>query len=254
MMSLITSQILFAAAALLAWKSAKQTTVTQWHSLLALLAIIAAFSAGVATAPGPWASSATAAVMAALLWVLVNAWKTMPIAGSLCCTVAALIGLPLLIVAPIESPASAEELSKGTILHIVLASAGFAAFTLAAMQSLAVVWLSSQLKKHQLSNYPGAGSLEHNEQAWLTLTRLAWLAVGAALVSGVPVVVDVFSQHLAHKIFFAVLAWLLLSALLLGRRLKGWRDKTAARWVVGGWLALFVGWLGTKFVLAALAS
>jgi ABC-type uncharacterized transport system permease subunit len=147
-----------------------------------------------------------------------------------------------------------QPLAVSTVLHIVAAGVAFAAFTLAALQSVVVVWLSLQIKRHRLGSYAGAGSLEDNERAWLGFTQVAWWAVLIAIVSGVPSVYDVLSQHLSHKIFFAVLAWLLLSALLLGRRFRGWREKTAAHWIVGGWLALWVAWLGTKLVLQSLQT
>lgn len=255
MMSLITSILLFLAAARLVWLSLSEANGKAWHVLFIALGVTVSVSfweAEIMNVQGPWASTAAAALVTTLLWLPINAWKTIPLAGMMSAWACAVLLLPLLFLSP-AAPSEAAVLSAGMLLHVILATVAFAAFTLAAMQSVAVLWLSRQLKGRQHAAFPGAGSLEHNEQAWLCLTRLAWVAVGLAVVSGIPAVVDVFSQHLVHKIFFAVLAWLLLSALLLGRRLKGWREKTAANWMIGGWLALFLGWLGTKFILAALA-
>lgn len=254
MMSLITSILLLLAAARLAWLSLSQTQPKAWHAIfvsLALLVSISFWEAEFMAVQGPWVSTAAAALVTTLLWLPLNAWKAMPVVGMMSAWASAVLLLPLMFL-PSAVAGGEGSLSAGMLLHVVLATLAFASFTLAAMQSVAVLWLSRQLKGRQRAALPGAGSLEYNEQTWLFLTRLAWVTVGLAVVSGIPAIVDVFSQHLVHKIFFALLAWLLLSGLLLGRRVKGWREKTAANWMIGGWLALFLGWLGTKFILAAL--
>jgi ABC-type uncharacterized transport system permease subunit len=52
-----------------------------------------------------------------------------------------------------------------------------------------------------------------------------------------------------HKVIFGILAWLIYAALLAGRRLYGWRGRTALRWTLGGFLALVLAYIGSKFVL-----
>jgi ABC-type uncharacterized transport system permease subunit len=41
----------------------------------------------------------------------------------------------------------------------------------------------------------------------------------------------------------------LFAILLIGRARYGWRGRTAARFTVGGFLALSLAYLGSKFVL-----
>jgi ABC-type uncharacterized transport system permease subunit len=253
MIHLIVTQLLFASAAIAAWRSAKTATADSVPVLLLALAVVSALLLWPQGANDAFASAAMAAVLTSALWLLLNVWRAAPIAGGLSALASFLTLLPLHFV-DANTATSTEPLTLSTLLHIIAAGIAFAAFTLSALQSVVVVWLSMQIKQHRLGAYPGAGSLEDNERAWLGLTQVAWWAVLLAILSGIPSVYDVLSQHLSHKIFFAVLAWLLLSALLLGRRYRGWREKTAARWVVGGWLALWVAWLGTKLVLQSLQA
>lgn len=255
MISLLVSELLFVAAAVLGLRTLKTARAPVPVNLLAACALMAGllyWQAELAGAHGLLVSAAGAGLLTAGLAVVFQLFKSMPIVAVLSNGIAALLMAPLFFIS-VENlqPVGVSTLAA---LHVALAIIGFAAFSLAAMQSVAVVWLSMQLKQHRLAEYAGAGSLEANEAAWLFLTRFAWLAVLLALLSGVPVVYDIGAQQLSHKIFFAILAWVLLSVVLLGRRLRGWRDRTAARWVFGGWLALVVAWFGTKWVLLLLAA
>jgi len=42
------------------------------------------------------------------------------------------------------------------------------------------------------------------------------------------------------------------AALLTGRRLMGWRGRTAVRWTLSGFSLLLLAYLGSKFVLEVL--
>ena len=57
------------------------------------------------------------------------------------------------------------------------------------------------------------------------------------------------AQHLAHKIFFSVLAWLAFALLLIGRYHWHWRGRRAVRFLVAGFGLLAVGFFGSKIVL-----
>jgi ABC-type uncharacterized transport system permease subunit len=52
-----------------------------------------------------------------------------------------------------------------------------------------------------------------------------------------------------HKNLFAVLGWLVLSGLLAGRRVFGWRGRRATRWLYFGALLLLLSYAGSRFVL-----
>lgn len=71
----------------------------------------------------------------------------------------------------------------------------------------------------------------------------------AALLSGVLFVEDLLAQHLAHKTVFSLLSWLSFGALLLGRRLRGWRGGTAVRWTLLAMAFLVLAFFGSNVVL-----
>ena len=55
-----------------------------------------------------------------------------------------------------------------------------------------------------------------------------------------------------HKTVFALISWVLFGALLLGRRLWGWRGKLAQRWTLAGFAALMLAYVGSRFVVEVL--
>lgn len=52
-----------------------------------------------------------------------------------------------------------------------------------------------------------------------------------------------------HKMVFSLLAWGVFAALLLGRRLQGWRGRQATRWLYLGATLLLLAYAGSRFVL-----
>ena len=44
-------------------------------------------------------------------------------------------------------------------------------------------------------------------------------------------------------------AWMLFATLLWGHHQLGWRAQTAVRFTLGGFVALLLGYAGSKFVL-----
>jgi ABC-type uncharacterized transport system permease subunit len=55
-----------------------------------------------------------------------------------------------------------------------------------------------------------------------------------------------------HKAVFSVMAWAVFAALIVGRRLRGWRGRRATRWLYGGAALLLLAYVGSRFVLEVL--
>jgi ABC-type uncharacterized transport system permease subunit len=51
-----------------------------------------------------------------------------------------------------------------------------------------------------------------------------------------------------HKTVFSLLAWAVFAALLVGRRMRGWRGRQATRWLYAGALLLLFAYAGSRFV------
>ncbi|MGD9941592.1 MAG: inner membrane protein YpjD [Burkholderiaceae bacterium] len=92
----------------------------------------------------------------------------------------------------------------------------------------------------------------------LVLERILFrfIALGFALLtltaaSGVLFSEEVFGRSLTldHKTVFTLISWAVFGVLLLGRRLWGWRGRTALRLTFGGFFVLLLAYVGSRFVL-----
>ena len=59
-------------------------------------------------------------------------------------------------------------------------------------------------------------------------------------------------MQLNHKTIFAILSWGIFAALLGGRKVYGWRGRTAVLWTLSGFVMLLLAYVGSKFVLEVL--
>ena len=93
--------------------------------------------------------------------------------------------------------------------------------------------------------------------ALLTMERLLFRLVAFGFVlltltvlSGVVFSEQIFGKAFRwdHKTIFAMMSWVLFAALLAGRRWRGWRGRTALRFFLVGFLALLMGYVGSRFV------
>jgi ABC-type uncharacterized transport system permease subunit len=55
-----------------------------------------------------------------------------------------------------------------------------------------------------------------------------------------------------HKAVFSLMAWAVIAALLVGRKLRGWRGRQATRWLYVGAVLLLLAYAGSRFVLEVL--
>lgn len=92
----------------------------------------------------------------------------------------------------------------------------------------------------------------------LALERLMFrlIAVGFVLLTLTVLTGVLFSEstfgrplRLDHKTVFAIAAWVLFGVLLAGRRLRGWRGRTALRFTTAGFAVLLLAYVGSRFVL-----
>jgi len=70
-----------------------------------------------------------------------------------------------------------------------------------------------------------------------------------SLLAGFVFIDYLFAQHLVHKTILSLLAWVIFSCLLLGKKYYGWRGKTAITWTLYGFLSLVLAYFGSKLVL-----
>ena len=145
--------------------------------------------------------------------------------------------------AAVVVPASIEA-------HILISILAYSLLAIAALQALLIGYQNWQLKhKHQnllMRTFPALQSME------ALLFELVWageIMLTLSLVSGFLFYDDFFTQKLLHKVVFSIMAWVFFGCLLWGRRFKGWRGNTAIRWTWAGFIAIVLGYIGSKVAL-----
>jgi ABC-type uncharacterized transport system permease subunit len=135
-------------------------------------------------------------------------------------------------------------------LHILLSLLAYSLLTLAAIQAgmLAIQHNALRARKARgaIRFLP---PLESVEQLMFHFIGAGFLLLTLALATGFVFLENIFAQHLAHKTLLSIVAWMLFALLLVGRRVWGWRGRTAVRWTTAGFVALLLAYFGTKIVL-----
>lgn len=140
--------------------------------------------------------------------------------------------------------------------HLSLAFLAYALFGVAALQSGLMAAMEKRLHQHRaegpLSRMPPLLTMER----WLfRFIGLGFLLLTLALVTGVVFSEQMFgkpfsfSHFTQHKTVFALISWVIYGALLLGRRVYGWRGRTAIVWSLAGFAMLVLAYFGTKLIL-----
>ncbi|MGQ3054547.1 MAG: cytochrome C assembly family protein [Roseateles sp.] len=128
-------------------------------------------------------------------------------------------------------------------LHWVLGLASYGLFGVAVLHAALMNRAENRLR-HKLAT-PGGLPL-------LQLERLTFqfVAAGVAVLSLAILLGWWFtpSWHWDHKNLLAVLGWLVLTGLLVGRRIYGWRGRRATRWLYAGAALLLLSYAGSRFV------
>lgn len=144
-------------------------------------------------------------------------------------------------------------ITPGLFFHILSSILAYSLLTIAALQAVLLALQERHLKHHHL------GGILRRLPPLQTMERMLfeaiWIGMGLlslSLVSGLLFIDDLFAQHLVHKTFFTILAWVVFAVLLWGRHWRGWRGQTAVRWTLVGFTTLMLGYFGSKFVLELL--
>jgi ABC-type uncharacterized transport system permease subunit len=144
--------------------------------------------------------------------------------------------------------------------HIAIAMLAYSTLTLAAFHAVLMALQESRL--HTRSERSGFfGAALDQLPALLTMEKLLFRMIGFGFVllsltvlSGIVFSEEVFGKPLTwdHKSAFTLMSWLLFAALLAGRRLRGWRGRTALSFTLAGFTTLLLAYVGSRFVLEVL--
>lgn len=139
--------------------------------------------------------------------------------------------------------------------HFIIAMLAYSLFTLAALHAMLMAVTERQLHHARFSRIlSGLPPLLTMEALLFRLIGIAFVLLTLTLASGIVFSETLFGQafRLDHKTVFAIVSWLLFGALLVGRRVWGWRGRIALRWTLAGFVALMFAYVGSRFVLEVL--
>lgn len=145
--------------------------------------------------------------------------------------------------------------AQGFMLHFLTAMLAYSLFTLSALHAIFMSLVERQLhhkaNSPHLSHFPPLLAME---ALLFHMIAAAFLLLTVALASGLLFSEAIFGKALSldHKTLFAFASWGIYAALLIGRRIYGWRGRIARRWSLTGFLLLFLAYIGSRFVLEVL--
>lgn len=139
----------------------------------------------------------------------------------------------------------------GLQAHIFLS---FSAYCLLFMAGICAIILKLQIRELKrksrqrfwVSKLP---PLQSMDRLLFDMILFGFVLLSIALIVGVFSIENIFLQHIAHKIFFSVLSWLVFGALVVCHYKKDLHGNQMANLSLIGFALLAVGFIGSKFVL-----
>jgi len=206
-----------------------------------------------------------AVVLSATLWISVAAYWLENRNFSLdSLRVLVLPSAAVAVVLPAIFPGSVVSLQDNAGLytaHIVIAILAYSTLTIAAFHAVLMA-----VQEASLHTSPGAArgwftTMIERLPALLTMEKLLFRMIGfgftlltLTVLSGIVFSEELFGRPIRwdHKTIFTLLSWMLFGVLLAGRRLRGWRGKTALSFTLSGFATLLLAYVGSRFVLEVL--
>ncbi|MEO8409820.1 MAG: cytochrome c biogenesis protein CcsA [Propionivibrio sp.] len=145
----------------------------------------------------------------------------------------------------------AHASALGFKLHFLTAMLAYSLFTLSALHAVFMGFVERKLHHRavdrHLSSLPPILTME---ALLFRLITVAFCLLTLALGSGIMFSEAIFGTALVfdHKTLFAIVSWAIFAALLIGRRVYGWRGRIALRWTLAGFLVLLLAYVGSRFV------
>ena len=142
------------------------------------------------------------------------------------------------------------ELSTGTAVHVISSVLAFGVLSIAGVYALFAAVIDHFLRHHHLrplvKTLPALVVLE---SLLFKLITTGFLLLTVSLISGLLFINDIFAQHLVHKTFLSIMAWVVFGVMLWGRWRYGWRGSLAVRLTLAGIILLVLSYFGSKLVL-----
>lgn len=143
------------------------------------------------------------------------------------------------------------DISPALQVHILLSFAAYCVLLMAFVQSVILRLQIRELKRQSIHRFwvSKLPSLQSMESLLFDMILMGFVLLSIALGVGFMLTYDVLAQHIAHKLVFSVLSWLIFGAFILGHYQQGWQGKKATNFTFFGFLLLALGFVGSKAVL-----
>ena len=156
------------------------------------------------------------------------------------------------LVAALSTPSTkvAEVISLYIQGHILISILAYSLLAIAALQAILTSHQNWQLK-HKRQNFlmRAFPPLQTMEKFLFDLIWTGQIFLSLSLISGFLYYEDLFDQKLIHKVTLSLVAWSVYAVLLWGRHNRGWRGNKAISWSLVGFVAILMGYIGSKIVL-----
>ncbi len=229
------------------WRGRAGLLVLGWLAqLLALVVDVAGLGLS-----SPGARFGFAPALSMTLWLVLAVYlvesRLLPLPGARR-VLALLAALAVLLAWVFPGESRPQAASPWAPLHWALGLASYGLFGVAVLHAAMLNRAERQLRQKKA---PGALGMP-----LLRLERLTFQFVGAgvAVLSLALLLGWWFAPHWRwdHKTLLSVLGWLVLTGLVTGRRVFGWRGRRATRWLYFGAALLLLAYAGSRFVLEVL--
>lgn len=140
-------------------------------------------------------------------------------------------------------------------VHMLAAFAAYGLFTVAALHAALIALAGKHLHKAVPPKaVAGLPPLLTLEKLLFRMVELGFVILTLTLLSGLLFSDSIYGRALplTHMTVFGIASWAIYAALLTGRRVYGWRGRTAIYWTLAGFVSLLLSYVGVKFVLEVL--
>ena len=141
--------------------------------------------------------------------------------------------------------------------HIVVSLLAYSLLSIAVVQGVVLGLQERALHRRQVGGFlRSLPPLETMEHLLFRMIAVGFVLLTLTLLSGVFFSEELFGRPLrfTHHIVLSIIAWAVFAVLLAGRRLYGWRGRTAVRLTLVGFSLLVLGYFGSKFVVEVLLA
>ncbi|UNU73479.1 cytochrome c biogenesis protein CcsA [Moraxella nasovis] len=139
-------------------------------------------------------------------------------------------------------------------IHILLSFSAYCVLLMATVQAVILRLQIRELKHKTIHRFwvSKLPSLQSMESLLFDMILVGFVILSIALGLGVVATYNIMAQHIAHKLFFSLLSWLVFGIFIVGHYRQGWRGKRAANFTIYGFILLAIGFVGSKAVLTLL--